>query len=207
MTQVKVCGICSPDDAAAAARAGATAIGMVFWASSPRAVDTDTARAIVRALPEGVPAIGVFVNEDVAVINDTLDRVGLFAVQLHGDEPVDVIAAIRRPVIRALGAHDADGIERLPPGVMLLLDADDRERRGGTGQTIDWGRAARVAASRPTVLAGGLTPANVEDAVRTVRPYGVDVSSGVESRPRVKDAAAMRAFVDAVRRADMERTA
>lgn len=207
MTRVKICGICSPDDGAAAARAGATAIGMVFSASSPRAVDTDTARAIVKALPDGVPAIGVFVNEGVAAINDIIGRVGLFGVQLHGDEPVEVIAAIRRPVIRAMTVHDEDGIGRLPAGVTLLLDADDREKRGGTGRTIDWTRAARVAASRPTVLAGGLTPANVEDAVRTVRPYGVDVSSGVEARPRVKDAEAMRAFVEAVRRADGEQTA
>jgi len=207
MTQVKICGICSPQDGLAAVKAGATAIGLVFWPQSPRAIDVETARAIVKALPDGVPAVGVFVNEEVDVINDTIRRAGLFGVQLHGDERHDVIAAIRRPVVRALRMTERESIAELPSTATLLLDADDRERRGGTGQAIDWVEAARIAQSRPTVLAGGLTPANVAQAIRIVRPYGVDVSSGVESRLRVKDEAAMKAFVAAVRRGDEERVA
>lgn len=204
MTRVKICGICRPEDGAAAAAAGATVIGMVFWPESPRAIDVETARAIVTALPAGVPAIGVFVNQPVDEINDVIERAGLFGVQLHGDEPLETIAKIRRPVIRAMTIADERGIGAVPPHVTVLLDAHDPVRRGGTGLTIDWARAARIAATRHVVLAGGLTPGNVGDAIRRVSPYAVDVSSGVERAPREKDPALMLAFVDAVRRADGE---
>lgn len=204
MTRVKICGICRPEDGAAAAAAGATVVGMVFWPESPRAIDVGTARAIVSALPAGVPAIGVFVNQPVDEINDVIERAGLFGVQLHGDEPFETIAKIRRPVIRAMTLEDENAIGAVPPHVTVLLDAHDPARRGGTGRTIDWARAARIAAARHIVLAGGLTPGNVGDAVRRVSPYAVDVSSGVERAPREKDPALMRAFVDAVRRADAE---
>ena len=204
MTRVKICGICRPEDGAAAAAAGATVIGMVFWPESPRAIDVETARAIVSALPTGVPAIGVFVNQPVDEINDIVGRAGLFGVQLHGDEPLETIAKIRRPVIRAMTVDDESAIEAVPPHVTVLLDAHDPARRGGTGLTIDWARAAGIAAVRHVVLAGGLTPGNVGNAIRRVSPYAVDVSSGVERAPREKDPALMRAFVDAVRRADAE---
>lgn len=202
MTRVKICGICRPEDGAAAAAAGATVIGMVFWPASPRAVDVDAARAIVSALPAGVPAIGVFVNQSIDEINDAIDRAGLFGVQLHGDEPLDVIPRIRRPVIRATTLNDERAIDGMPAHVTVLLDAHDPVRRGGTGRTIDWDRAAGLAARRHVVLAGGLTPGNVGEAIRRVAPYAVDVSSGVERAPREKDPALMRAFVEAVRRAD-----
>jgi len=176
---------------------------MIFWPGSPRAVSPDAARAIVSALPAGVPAIGVFVNQDVDEINDAIDRAGLFGVQLHGDEPLDVIARIRRPVIRSLSLDRVDALDDVPAGVTVLLDAADRERRGGTGMTIDWRAAAGIARRRPIVLAGGLTPENVEEAIAIVKPYAVDVSSGVESAPGVKDHARVTAFLDAVRRADL----
>lgn len=201
MTRVKMCGITRPEDARAAAAAGAAAIGMVFWPGSPRAVDTRAARDIVVALPAGVPAIGVFVNQSVDEINAVIDEAGLFGVQLHGDEPLDVIGRIRRPVIRSVSV-DAAFIDQIPAQVTVLLDAVDPERRGGTGRTIDWTAAADVARRRAVVLAGGLTPSNVEQAIAAVRPYAVDVSSGIESAPGVKDHARIRAFMDAVRRAD-----
>lgn len=204
MTRVKICGICRPEDGAAAAAAGATVIGMVFWPGSPRAVGVETARAIVSALPAGVPAVGVFVNQPIDEINDVIARARLFGVQLHGDEPLEAIATIRRPVIRAMTLEEERAIDAVPPHVTVLLDAHDPARRGGTGLTIDWARAARIAATRHVVLAGGLTPANVGDAIHRVAPYAVDVSSGVERAPREKDPALMRAFVDAVRRADSE---
>ena len=202
MTRVKICGITRPEDARAAAAAGATVIGMVFWPGSPRVVDSETARRIVSALPAGVPAIGVFVNQPVEEINAAIDAAGLFGVQLHGDEPVDMIARIRRPVVRALSLDDVAMIDALPLEVTVLLDAADPVKRGGTGQTIDWAAAREVARRRPIVLAGGLTPENVEHAIEAVRPYAVDVSSGVEASPGIKDRARMAAFIDAVRRAD-----
>lgn len=202
MTRIKICGITRPDDARAAAAAGASAIGMVFWPGSPRAVDAAAARAIVAALPAGVPAIGVFVNQTADDINAAIDAAGLFGVQLHGDEPVALIGRIRRPVIRAVTLEALEAIDVLPPQVTVLLDAVDPERRGGTGRTIDWTAACEVARRRPIVLAGGLTPANVEEAIARVRPYAVDVSSGVESAPGIKDHARMAAFIEAVRRAD-----
>ena len=202
MTRVKICGICRVEDGRAAAAAGASAIGIVFWPSSPRAVDADTARAIVAGLPVGVPAIGVFVNQPVDEINEMVRHAGLFGVQLHGDEPLDIIPRIKRPVVRAMSLRALASLDEVPPQVTLLLDAHDPARRGGTGQTIDWKRAREVAARRPVVLAGGLTPENVAGAIAVVRPYAVDVSSGVERSPREKDHARIDAFVRAVRTAD-----
>lgn len=202
MTRIKICGIRRVEDARAAAAAGAAAIGLVFWPESPRAVDRETARAIVTALPVGVPAIGVFVNQSVGDINDTIDAVGLFGVQLHGDEPLDVIARIRRPVVRAMTLETAARIDEVPAHVTVLLDAHDPVRRGGTGVVVDWARAAAIARRRPIVLAGGLTPENVGAAIDLVGPYAVDVSSGVEREPGAKDHARITAFVSAVADAD-----
>ncbi|MEX2273495.1 MAG: phosphoribosylanthranilate isomerase [Vicinamibacterales bacterium] len=201
MTRIKICGITRPEDARAAAVAGASAIGMVFWPGSPRAIDTATARAIVAALPAGVPAIGVFVNQSAAEINRIIQEAGLFAVQLHGDEPVDMIAQITRPVVRAISLESRARLDDLPAHVTVLLDAHDSDRRGGTGRVIDWTAAREIAAARHVVLAGGLTSANVAEAIAAVRPYAVDVSSGVESAPGVKDHRRIEQFVAAVRRA------
>lgn len=196
-----MCGMTRPADAHAAAVAGASAIGIVFWPGSPRAVDIPTARAIVAALPAGVPAIGVFVNQPLEEIDAAIDGAGLFGVQLHGDEPIDMIARIRRPVIRAVSLESIENLDAVPSHVTVLLDAHDPQRRGGTGRTIDWNAAAAIARRRPIVLAGGLTPRNAADAISTVRPYAVDVASGIESAPGIKDHQLMKEFVDAVRRA------
>lgn len=202
MTRVKICGITRAEDARAAAAAGASAIGLVFWPRSPRAVTAGAAREIVAAVPAGVPAIGVFVNQSIEEINDTVERAGLFGVQLHGDEPIEYLARMRRPVIRSMTLADAGRLDEFPSHVTLLLDAADPERRGGTGRTIDWAAARPLARRRPIVLAGGLTPDNVGEAIRAAGPYAVDVSSGVEAAPGVKDHARMRAFMEAVARAD-----
>lgn len=202
MTRIKICGICRVEDARAAAAAGASAIGLVFWPGSPRAVTRDTATAVVSALPVGVPAIGVFVNQTVDEINDVISAVGLFGVQLHGDEPLDVIPRIRRPVVRALTLERAEEIDGVPAHVTVLIDAHDPSRRGGTGRAVDWMRARDVARRRPIVLAGGLTPDNVSDAISIVEPYAVDVSSGVERSPGIKDHERIAAFVAAVAAAD-----
>lgn len=202
--RVKVCGITSRDDARRVAGLGASAVGFVFWASSPRVISPDTARQIVEGLPPDIVAVGVFVNEARERIEATCRLVGLGAVQLHGDETPEAFTGLSRPIIRAVacGLPGAEtSVDEWPDDVVLLVDAHDRDRRGGTGRRADWAAAARLARRRPIFLAGGLTPQNVGEAVATVRPYGVDVSSGVESAPGVKDAAKLEAFFEAVARA------
>jgi phosphoribosylanthranilate isomerase len=194
VTRVKICGITSPEDALAAADAGASAIGILFWPASPRFVERDRARAIVKALPPFVGAVGVFVNqlEEAAQI---AREVGLSAVQFHGDEAPESYRAFPVPVIKAIAVRDESSIGdavSLPADVTVLLDADDRAKRGGTGQVVDWTIAAAIARRRRTLLAGGLSPLNAGAAIAAVSPYAIDVSSGVESAPGRKDHAKIR---------------
>ena len=199
---VKICGITRAEDAEAAVAAGAGALGFVFWPQSPRVIDPYRARAIVAALPPFVAAVGVFVNQPAEFVNGVASLVGLSAVQLHGDETAAFAASMRRPVIKALSiASGSDGVATWPIRFTLLLDAHDPERRGGTGRTIDWDRAAAVASSRRVVLSGGLRPENVADAIARVRPFGVDVSSGVERSPGVKDHGRLRALFESIKNA------
>jgi phosphoribosylanthranilate isomerase len=201
---VKVCGITRVEDAIAAAASGASAIGFVLWGRSPRAVTIDAARAIATKAGAGVLRVGVFVNALPDVVRRAAAQIPLDVVQLHGDEPIEWADRFTRPVIKVVRTPVADDEPWLtaPVGqVTLLVDAVDPSRRGGTGERADWGEAARLASRRPLVLAGGLTPANVAQAITLVRPYAVDVSSGVEVAPGVKDAAKIAAFVDAVRTA------
>jgi phosphoribosylanthranilate isomerase len=184
---VKICGITRLDDAEAAIEQGASALGFVFWPRSPRAVDPYRARDIVRRLPPFVTTVGVFVDQPAAEINAIASLVGLGAVQLHGDEDVALAGTIRRPVLKAVGATAQPLPRSWPRHVMLLVDADDPVRRGGTGRRADWTFAASLARERPIILAGGLTPETVAEAVGRVRPFGIDVSSGVESAPGVKN--------------------
>jgi phosphoribosylanthranilate isomerase len=203
---IKVCGITRLSDALHAVEHGATAIGFVFWPRSPRFVAPERAAEIVAELPSNVLAVGVFVNEPVDAIRTIAARSGIAVVQLHGDEPPAYAAAIGWPVMRAVTLDDVgDVVDAWPSDTTLLLDASDRERRGGTGQTVDWTRAAAVAERRRLVLAGGLTPSNVAEAIAAVRPFGVDVSSGVEEAPGVKDFDKVARFLAAARRAFEER--
>ena len=194
---VKVCGVTRIEDAAAACELGAAAVGFIFWPESPRFIDPYRARAIVRTLPPFVTPVGVFVNQPLDYVNGVSTLVRLGAVQLHGDETPGFAAAVSSPVIKAmaLGAGDA---RAWPVEVRLLLDVHDPVARGGTGRTIDWTAAADVAAQRQILLAGGLTPDNVADAVARVRPFGIDVSSGVERAPGIKDHRRLRALFEAV---------
>jgi phosphoribosylanthranilate isomerase len=199
---VKICGITSMQDAEAAVDAGAAAVGFVFWPKSPRFIDPHRARAIVSSLPAFVVPVGVFVNQPSAHVKGIAALVRLGAVQLHGDEDVLYVAGMDCPVIKAVSIDpredEADWIDIWPQRTMLLLDAHDPVNRGGTGRTIDWSAAARVAARRRTLLAGGLTPDNVAEAVALVQPFGIDVSSGVECSPGVKDHARIRALFAAL---------
>lgn len=194
---VKICGITREEDAEVAVTCGVSALGFIFWSGSPRCVTAERARTIVKTLPPFVTPVGVFVNESVDAINATADRAGLGAVQLHGDEPPAIAASVERPVVKAVGHVDAAA--GWPARVLLLVDAYDPTRRGGTGTRADWDSAAELARTRPILLAGGLSPANVVEAVSRVRPFGVDVSSGVEDAPGIKNADAIRQLFAALR--------
>jgi len=198
--RVKICGVTTVEDATLAADLGASAIGLVFWPRSPRFVDVEQAKRIVAALPPFVGAVGVFVNQPEAA--DIAREVGLSAVQLHGDEPPDTYSALPVRVIKAVavtGNGSGDLAAAIPASATVLLDAHDPVKRGGTGRAIDWTVAAAVARRRPIILSGGLNADNVVGAVEAVRPYAIDVSSGVESAPGRKDAAKLRALFDVLR--------
>jgi phosphoribosylanthranilate isomerase len=191
---VKICGITRLEDAEAAIAAGADALGFVFWPKSPRRVDVGIAKQIASAVR--TTTVGVFVDQPADEVNEIAETVGLGVVQLHGGESYDYAKQMTRPVWKAL-TLDAP-IDAWPADIMILLDAHDPDRKGGTGKTIDWKRAATIAGRRRVVLAGGLRPENVGDAVDSVRPYGIDVSSGVEREPGIKDVARLKALFEAV---------
>ncbi len=194
---VKICGITRVEDAAAAVDCGAGALGFVFWPGSPRCIDPHRARAIVATLPPFVTPVGVFVNQPAEYVRGVASLVRLGAVQLHGDETVGYAAGIATPAIKAVTVADLQ-LSVWPVRTTLLLDVGDKEKRGGTGRTIDWTAAARLAAQRKILLAGGLTPENVAEAVAQVRPFGIDVSSGVERSPGIKDHRRLLALFEAL---------
>ena len=199
--KVKVCGITRVSDALLAADLGASAIGFVFWEKSPRYIEPDCAREIAAVLPADVAPIGVFVDPERGTVEDVARRVGLAGVQLHGDESAQFCLALPYRVLKGVGLRDAAGVEqaaRLPARLTVLLDVADPVRKGGTGRAVDWELASRVAVQRRVFLAGGLTSANVAEAVHTVRPYGIDVSSSLETAPGIKDPERLRTFFDAV---------
>jgi phosphoribosylanthranilate isomerase len=197
---IKICGITRLTDALHAVGQGATALGFVLWPKSPRAVTVDRAAEIIAELPSHVMAVGVFVNEPVDSIRNVAERARLTAVQLHGDEPPAYADALEWPVIRAVAVDEIDdAADSWSADTALLVDNIDPVRRGGTGAAVDWSKAADVAKTRRIVLAGGLTPDNVASAIRAVHPFGVDVSSGVESAPGVKDFSKVAQFISNAR--------
>lgn len=202
MIRVKVCGITRVEDGVLASDLGAAAIGLVFWPGSPRFVDPYRARAIVAALPPFVTPVGVFVDQPVAYVEGVAALVRLGAVQLHGSEPASYCQRLRTRVIKALPVGAGFTVEQcaeIPLAATVLLDVHEPVRHGGTGRMVDWELAASVARLRRAILAGGLRAENVADAIATVQPYGIDVSSGVEARPGVKDPARLRDFFSALR--------
>ena len=199
---LKICGITRLVDALHAVREGATALGFVFWPDSPRRISPEQAREIIAVLPSEVTPVGVFVNEPPDGVRDVVSTTGIKAVQLHGDEVAHDFDFLECPILRSVTLEEmSERSRRWPAGTTWLLDAADRVRRGGTGVPIDWSRAYAVARHNKVVLAGGLTPSNVEEAIRTVQPFGVDVSSGVESSPGIKDVEKVASFVTNARRA------
>jgi phosphoribosylanthranilate isomerase len=201
VTFTKFCGMTREDDVRAACDLGVNAVGFVMWPKSTRYVDHPRVQSLVRAITGDVIPVAVLVRPTIQELLDAADT-GIKVAQVYGvdadtlpsfsDIPLDVWVAT---------SLDAD-LGEMTSAKVVVLDAHDPVHHGGTGRTIDWTRAAAVAARRPVMLAGGLTPANVNEAIRRVRPYGVDVASGIEERPGVKDARAMQSFVAAVREAD-----
>ena len=201
MVRIKVCGITNPEDAIAACELGADALGFIFFNGSKRYIEPEKARDIVSELPPFISTVGVFVNQDLSEIESTVETVGIDAVQLHGDESADFCSKIPFRVIKAVRVKesvDADAVE-LYPVQAILFDKHTDDMYGGTGKSFDWSVLSGVGISKRIILSGGLTDENVAEAIRTVRPYAVDVSSGVEDSPGKKNHMKIRKFIEAVR--------
>jgi phosphoribosylanthranilate isomerase len=197
---VKICGITRAQDAELASRLGAAAVGFIFWPDSPRSIASEVASRIAEVVPPHVMKVGVFVDEDLDVVRHVMDVVGLDVAQLHGHETPEYCRRLGRKVFKAIGMKDNETVDvsQFDSDVVMLVDAHDSERYGGTGRPVNWDAAREIAVMRPTILAGGLNPANVKLALESVRPYGVDVSSGVESEPGVKDPVRLKSFFEAL---------
>ena len=217
MTWVKICGMTNLEDALVAVEAGADAVGFVFYEKSPRRISVEAAREIVEKLPEDVEKIGVFVNEHEDSICAVADGAGLTAFQMHGDDEDPHVADLvveRRPSLKAFASVSMRGASPVgwasvwDPDVVhaFLVDSGSPSKHGGTGEVFDWrasvGTLDEIKRFGQLVLAGGLTPVNVGEAIGILQPWGVDVVSGVEARPGKKDPEKVRAFVKAVRDAD-----
>ena len=201
MTKIKICGIKNVTDALAAIDAGADLIGFNFDPKSPRYIEVGRCRDIMSGMRKfgHITYVGVFVNAPVEEIRATIETCGLSLAQLHGEETIETLNALNGKAFKAFRGlpQSVDGFARADTPA-LLVDASVKGAYGGTGVTADWNGAAELAKKYPLLLAGGLTPDNVTDAVRQVKPWGVDVASGVESAPGVKDAGKMKAFVRAI---------
>ncbi len=206
MVKVKICGITSIDDALGACDAGADALGFVFYEKSPRWIAPESAASIVSELPPFVARVGVFVDSPLETVRQIMSFCHLNVAQLHGEESPEYCNYLLPGVVKAFRVRDGKLPERVEVYSVptYLLDAYNPGLPGGTGETFDWGIAMEFALARRVILAGGLTPSNVGRAVAAVKPYGVDVSSGVESSPGKKDAVLVRAFIKSVKGVDNE---
>jgi phosphoribosylanthranilate isomerase len=209
MTRIKICGVTNWADAKFSVDAGASALGFNFYAKSPRSVSPATAWDIVRRLPPFVEAIGVFVDWQPEAVSSLARALHLHGVQLHGNEPVEDVKKLaeRFSVIKAIQVKEnfrAESLKKFSNASAILLDGFREGLRGGTGATVDWTLVASASSHSKIILAGGLTPDNVAQAISIARPFAVDVASGVESKPGKKDPARVRSFVDAVASADRE---
>ena len=198
MTKIKICGFTNADNAKEAVLAGIDAIGLVFYEKSPRNVDINSAREIVASLPPFVNRVGLFVNANPSFIDEVLCEVPLDTLQFHGDEGVIDCTQYQMPFIKSvrvsLDTNVAQIADDFSQASALLLDSYNSNTYGGTGEVFDWSLAC-VEIELPVILAGGLNSDNVAEAIKQVRPYAVDASSGVESEPGVKDVDKIRAFI------------
>ena len=198
--RVKICGTTSLKDALLAVESGADAVGFIFYKESPRNISQKDVKEIVAQLPPFVESIGVFVNETSDKINRIAEQCRLTAVQLHGEESPAFCRRIKRRVVKAVRVKDAESLKGMSDFDVsgFLLDAYNEESRGGTGRVFDWNLALRAKKQGPVIIAGGLNPYNVYTAIHRVKPYGVDVCSGVEKSPGVKDPEKISEFIKAV---------
>lgn len=201
MVRVKVCGITNSDDAFRAVELGADALGFIFYKGSKRYIDPRDAHPIISSLPPFVSSVGVFVNQGPDEIREAVETSGVDTVQLHGDETPGFCAMLPYKLIKAIRVKDTVNTEEveLYPVLAILFDKHTDEMYGGTGKSFDWGVLKGIAISKKVILSGGLTPENVSRAIETVRPYGVDVSTGVEDSPGKKNHMKMRKFIEAVK--------
>lgn len=209
MIRIKICGITNLADAKAAVEGGANSLGFNFYEKSLRRVVTADAAQIRSKLPEGIEAVGVFVNAKPADINSLRAFVRFETAQLHGDETPDIVSRVASslPVIKAFRVDvnfSMSTFDKFPDAFAFLLDGARAGQYGGTGQTTDWDFARRANANRRIILSGGLKIENVAEAIRLVRPYAVDVASGIETKPGKKDHAKMKEFIEEVRRAEQQ---
>ena len=195
--KVKICGMTNLKDVKVAVDGGVDAVGFIFYKKSPRSVTMQAVREIVLELPPFVDSVGVFVNETAEQINKISDHCKLDRVQLHGDESPAFCKKIRRRVIKVIRVKDIQSLKKLSdyPVSSFLLDTFSEDQYGGTGKVFDWNLAYSAKKYGPIILAGGLTPNNVRQAIQRIQPYGVDVCSGVESQPGIKDHKKMQAFL------------
>ncbi len=207
MTRIKCCGMTRIEDAVLAARLGADAIGVVFTARSRRQVSLARAREIVAAMPVFVDTVALFMDDDAGLVQRVIDEVGPSLLQFHGGESDPWCAQFGRPFLKAIAMGDGVAalprLREYPQASGLLLDGHGFGEAGGGGKVFDWSMMPNDL-TQPVILAGGLQPDNVGSAVRAVRPWAVDVASGVESAPGIKDPQRLRAFIEAVRTADVE---
>ena len=203
--KVKICGLTRAEDVQAAIEAGADAVGFVF-AASPRQISIETAIRLAGYVPGGVLRVGLFMDQDRSEIEQVVGSVPLELLQFHGSETAVECSVFKLPWLKAVAMENAESIARaerdFPGAAGLLLDSHSKGKRGGSGKSFDWSLSRPAA--KPVWLAGGLNTANVVRAIRAVRPFAVDVSSGVETQPGIKDATMMNAFVEAVRTAEKE---
>ena len=205
MVRVKVCGITRMDDARVAVDLGASALGFVFWPDSPRCIEPERVGDIVATLPPFVTPVGVFVDQPIEYVRRVVEVARLGAVQLHGRESAGYCRAVGHRILKAVtvgAGGPTSPIEEVDRDAMVLLDAHDPVRKGGTGVPVNWRQASEIAKRRPIILSGGLRPENVGRALAVVRPYGVDVSSGVEVAPGRKADTLLRAFFEAIVQAE-----
>ena len=200
--KIKICGITQADNAREVALLGIDAVGLVFYEQSPRHVDVESAIQVVNALPPFINRVGLFVNADSGFIDEVLCEVPIDTLQFHGDESVIECTQYGMPFIKALRVNENTNIAKMADDYHqasgLLLDAFNKDAYGGTGEQFDWS-LAKVDIDLPIILAGGLNPDTVADAIAQVNPYAVDVSSGVESEPGIKDIAKIKEFIHKVR--------
>ncbi|MHB8483804.1 MAG: phosphoribosylanthranilate isomerase [Nitrospiria bacterium] len=197
MIKLKICGMTNLADAQMAVLYGADALGFIFYPKSPRRVMVQTVKEIIQALPPFVTTVGVFVNETVETIRETVQQCGLSVVQLHGDESPEFCKRLGFRVIKAIRVSGPEDLKRIGEYDVqgILLDAYHPDFYGGTGMPMNWNNLRGIGGGKPVILSGGLTPENVQRAIQTVSPYGVDVCTGVEESPGKKSPEKMKLFI------------